>query len=171
FSHSGNKYVNQIAGQWELAGVVLFQSGPFLTVVANGADPSGTNFVNIIGAGRADINSGVSVVPTNQSIAQWINPAAFSIPANNIGRFGDSAVGSVVGPGTQAVSLSLLRNFKIKERVNFRLGAAASNAFNHPNYGTPGLTLGTSSFGIISSMQSPEGAGPRSLQMSGRITF
>jgi hypothetical protein len=171
FSHSGNKYVNQIAGQWELAGVVLFQSGPFLTVVANGADPSGTNFVNIIGAGRADINSGVSVVPTNQSIAQWINPAAFSIPANNIGRFGDSAVGSVVGPGTQAVSLSLFRTFKIREKAQFRFGAAASNAFNHPNYGVPGLTLGTSSYGIISSLQTADGAAPRSLQMSGRLTF
>ncbi len=171
FNNTGHKAVNLVTGGWELSGVLLFQTGPFLTVTASGADPSGTNFVNIQGNGRADIVSGASVVPSGQSIRQWINPAAFAIPANNIGRFGNSPVGSVVGPGTQAVSLSLLRTFKITESVKLRFGGAASNAFNHPNYGSPGLTLGTSSFGIISSLQTAEGAAPRSLQLSGRLTF
>jgi len=171
FNHTRYKALTAVTGGWELAGVLLFQSGPFMTVLANGADPSGTNFVNIIGNGRADIVSGEPVIPSNQSIRNWISTAAFAIPANNIGRFGNSAVGSVVGPGTQAVSLSLLRNFRIKERVTLRLGAAANNALNHPNYGTPGLTLGTSSFGVISSLQSAEGAAPRSLQLTGRLTF
>jgi hypothetical protein len=142
-----------------------------MTVLANGADPSGTNFENLQGNGRADIISGVSTIPTGQNINNWINTNAFAIPANNIGRFGDSPVGSVVGPGTQALSLSLLRTFKITEKVKMRLAAAATNAFNHPNYSSPGLTLGTSTFGIISSLQSAEGAGPRALQLSGRITF
>ncbi len=171
FSRTGNRYINQIAGGWELGGVLLFQTGPFLTVLANGADPSGTNFVNLIGNGRADIVAGTSVLPARQSIAQWINPSAFAIPANNIGRFGSSPVGAVVGPGTQAVSLSLFRSFKITEGSRLRVGVAAANALNHPNYGVPGLTLGTASFGTISSLQTAEGSGPRSLQLSGRITF
>ncbi len=171
FSHTGSRIVNQLAGNWELAGVLMFQTGPFLTVLANGADPSGTNFVNLIGNGRADIVSGTSVIPVTQTIRQWINPAAFAIPANNIGRFGSSPIGSVIGPGTQAVSMSLFRSFKFTEHVQARFGVAAANLFNHPNYGTPGLTLGTSTFGIISSQQSQEGSGPRSLQLSGRVTF
>jgi hypothetical protein len=77
----------------------------------------------------------------------------------------------VVGPGTDTVALSLFKNISIRERMKLRFGASAANLFNHPNYGTPGLTLGTSSFGIISSLQSAEGAGPRSLQMSGRLIF
>ena len=171
FGHTSNKVVNQLAGGWELAGVLLFQTGPFLTVLANGADPAGTNFPNLVGNGRADIVSGTSLYPANRSISQWINPAAFAIPANNIGRYGNSPVGSVVGPGTQAVSLSLFRTFSFTERVRLRLGMAAANAFNHPNYSTPGLTLGTASFGTITSLQSAEGAGPRSIQLSGRVTF
>lgn len=171
FGHTPYKAVNLVAGGWQLSGVMLFQTGPFLTVVASGADPSGTNFENIIGNGRADIVSGVSTAPSNQSIYNWINQAAFAIPINNIGRFGDSPVGSVVGPGTKSVSLSLFRTFKLTERVNMRLGAAATNIANHPNYGTPGLTLGTSTFGIISSLQTAEGAGPRAMQLTGRITF
>jgi hypothetical protein len=171
FNHTPYKALTAVTSGWELSGVLLFQSGPFLTVLANGADPSGTNFENIVGNGRADIVPGTSVIPTTQNIHAWITPAAFAIPANNIGRFGNSPVGSVIGPGTQAVSLSILRNFKITEKVRLRLGAAASNAFNHPNYGVPGLTLGTSTFGVISSLQTADASAPRSLQMTGRLTF
>jgi hypothetical protein len=171
FNHTPYKALTAVTSGWELSGVILFQSGPFLTVTANGADPSGTNFENLQGNGRADIVSGTSVIPANQSIYNWINTAAFAIPANNIGRFGDSPVGSVVGPGTKTAALSILRTFSIKERVKLRVSAAATNVTNHPNYGSPGTTLGTSSFGIISSMQTADGAGPRSLQMTGRITF
>jgi hypothetical protein len=174
-SHSGSRVLNQVAGGWEVAGVLTFQSGPFLTVLAPGADPSGTNFANSYdnstGAARADIVSGVSVLPENQTIRQWINPAAFAIPANNIGRFGDSQVGSVVGPGTQTVALSLYRSFRLKERLTLRLGASASNLFNHPNYGVPNLVLGTAPFGTIGSLQNAEGAGPRSIQLGGRVSF
>lgn len=171
FNHTPNKVLTAMVSGFELSGVLLFQSGPFLTVLANGADPSGTNFENIQGNGRADIISGAPVVPANQSIYNWINTAAFAIPANNIGRFGDSPVGAINGPGTKTAALSILRTFNIKEGVKLRVSAAATNVTNHPNYGNPGTTLGTSSFGIISSMQTADGAGPRSLQLSGRLTF
>ncbi len=171
FNHTPYKALTAVTGGWQLSGVFMAETGPFLTVLARGADPSGTNFVNIIGSGRADIVSGVSTIPTDQTIHDWINAAAFAIPANNIGRFGDSPVGSVVGPGTTALSLSLFRTFKLTERMNLRFGAAVTNATNHPNYGNPGTTLGTSSFGIISSMQTQEGGGPRAMQLTGRFTF
>jgi hypothetical protein len=169
--HSNNKFLNQIVSGWELSGVLTFQTGPFLTVLANGADPSGTNFENFQGNGRADITSGASLYPASRSIADWINPAAFTVPANNIGRFGDSAVGAVVGPGTQGVSASLYRAFAITERIRLRFGVSAANLFNHPNYGVPALTQGVSGFGSITSLQTAEGSGPRLIQLSGRLTF
>ena len=167
----GNKIVDQIVGGWQLAGVALFQTGPFMTVVAPGADPAGNNFPNLENSGRADIVSGAARYPADQSIRQWINPAAFAIPANNIGRAGNSAVGSVVGPGTQAVSLSLFKTFSITESIRLQLGAAASNAFNHPNYTTPNLNLGTAPFGTITNVQTQESGGPRSVQLTGRVIF
>jgi hypothetical protein len=158
-----------------LAGVLTFQTGPFLTVLVPGADPSGTNFANSYdnstGAARGDVVPGVSVVPANQSIHQWINAAAFTAPPNNIGRFGDDPVGNVIGPGMQTVNLSLYRTFRLKERLKLRLGGSASNLFNHPNYGSPNLTLGTAPFGTVSSLQAQEGAGPRGIQLGGRISF
>jgi hypothetical protein len=171
FGHGG-PLRSRIASGWQVAGVLLFQRGPFLTVTASGADPMGTNFPNLEGAGRADAVSGVPVKPANQSIQNWVNSAAFAIPANNIGRPGNSSIGSVIGLGTQAVSVSLFKTVKFTEAKSFQIGCAASNVFNHPNYGTPSLNLASpSSFGTTTSMQSQENGGPRSLQLTARIIF
>jgi hypothetical protein len=173
-SRTPNRLLNLALGGWEVAGVLLFQTGPFLSVTAPGTDPSGTNFDNSFNASgdpRADSVSGVNLYSSNKSIKQWVNPNAFAIPADNIGRFGSSAVGSVVGPGTQAIALSLYRSFKYKERASLRVGASATNLFNHPNYGVPNLQLGTNPFGTISSLQNAEGTGPRAIQLGGRLTF
>jgi hypothetical protein len=170
--NKANGVLDQIIGGWQLSGVMLFQTGPFLTVIAPGADPSGNNSENLSGAGRADIIPGVPLYPTNQSVNEWINPAAFAKPANNIGRAGDSPVGAVVGPGTQAVSLSLFKTFPIRENLRFQIGAAASNALNHPNYAAPSnLSIGTSGFGSITNVQSQENGGPRALMASARLSF
>jgi hypothetical protein len=172
FLNKANGLVDAVVGGWQLSGVMLFQTGPFLTVIAPGADPAGNNSENTSGAGRADIVPGVPLYPANQSVAEWINPAAFVKPASNIGRIGDSPVGAVVGPGTQAVSLSLFKSFSIREKARLQFGAAAANAFNHPNYAVPGnLSIGTSGFGSITNVQSQENGGPRSLMVTGRVTF
>jgi Carboxypeptidase regulatory-like domain/TonB dependent receptor-like, beta-barrel len=168
----GSRFADAIVGGWQLSGVMLFQTGPFLTVVAPGADPAGNNSENTSGAGRADIVSGVPLYPANQTIADWINPAAFVKPANNIGRIGNSSVGAVVGPGTQAVSLSLVKAFQLKERMRFQIGAAASNALNHPNYAAPSnLNVGTAGFSSITNVQTQEAGGPRSIQATARLSF
>jgi hypothetical protein len=56
---TSSSLVDRIVGGWELAGYLLYQSGPFLTVTVPGADPSGTGFPQITGNGRTDIVSGV----------------------------------------------------------------------------------------------------------------
>jgi hypothetical protein len=121
--------------------------------------------------GRADTVKGIDPYQ-GQSLNQWINPAAFSIPADNIGRFGDSLQGAVQGPATNAVSLSLLKRFSFTERIRAEIGAQVSNVTNHPNYTPPGnLTLGVPGFGQITGMQTAEGAGPRAIQLTARLTF
>jgi hypothetical protein len=172
FLNKANGFVDSVIGGWQLSGVVLFQTGPFLTIVAPGADPAGNNAENLTGAQRADIVPGVPLYPANQGVAEWINPAAFVKPANNIGRIGDSPVGAVVGPGTQAVSLSLFKTFSVLEKARLQFGVAAANALNHPNYAVPSnLSVGTSGFGSITNVQTQENGGPRSLMVTGRITF
>jgi hypothetical protein len=166
-----NKALDEIIGGWELAGVLLYQSGPFLTVTVPGADPSGTGFPLLIGNGRADIVSGVPLYAANQTPQQWLNPAAFAVPPNNIGRYPTAPVGNITGPGTQAISLSLTKAVKFTETVRLQIGGQAANLLNHVNYAPPNTTFNTASFGTISNVQSAEGAGPRQLQITARFTF
>jgi Carboxypeptidase regulatory-like domain/TonB dependent receptor len=167
-----NRFLDRLVGGWELAGVVLVQTGPFLTIIDNSADPSGTGAPLINGdGGRVDIVSGVSPYAASQSPAQWFNPAAFALPANNIGRFGNLAAGALTGPGTQSVSISLIKAFTFTERARMQVGAQAANLFNHANYAIPNTTFGTSPFGTITDVQSAEGAGPRALQLTARLIF
>jgi hypothetical protein len=171
FLNGSNRLVNSLVNGWELSGVLLFQTGPFMSVNTD-SDPCGCGYndFNATG-GRADTVSGVSTT-TGQSINQWINPAAFADPGNAIGRFGDASAGSVVGPGTEAVSLSLIKSLSVTERIKMRIGAQVGNAFNHPNFSVPNsLTVGVAGFGQITSLQTAEGAGPRDIQLTARINF
>ncbi len=168
---NSNSVLDKVVGGWELSGVALFQTGPFLTVSTLN-DPSGTGY-NLFSynGGRADTVKGANPY-AGQSLNLWINPAAFVDPSNAIGRFGDSQNGAVTGPGTQAVSLSLIKRIAFTERIRAEIGMQVSNAFNHPNYNPPGdLTLGDPSFGQVTSLQVAEGAGPRQIQLTGRLTF
>jgi hypothetical protein len=168
---NANPLVDLLIGGWRMAGVLVFQSGPFLTPTVAGADPSGTGFAQLVGPGRADTVRGVSVYPETQTLTRWLNPAAFAVPTNNIGRFGNASVGSIVGPGTQTVALSLIKSVRLAEATRLEFGAQAANIFNHPNYSPPNTSVNTAAFGSITSLQTAEGAGPRSIQLTGRITF
>ena len=68
--------------------------------------------------------------------------------------------------------MSLIKSIPIKESVRAQLGVQVANLFNHPNFATPGnLTVGVAGFGAITALQTAEGAGPRQIQLTGRITF
>lgn len=170
FLNGGNGVLDRIVGGWQLSGVLLFQTGPFMTVISPG-DPSGTGFDQLVGNSRADTVQGVNPY-AGQSIHQWINPAAFTVPPDNVGRFGNASVGDVTGPGTQSVSLSLIKTIRFSETTRFQIGGDAANLFNHPNYAAPNnLTLRTSGFASITALQTAEGAGPRVLQLTARFNF
>jgi len=174
FLSSSNGFVDRVLGGWEAAGVVVIQSGPFLTPYDTSADPAGTNQVNTTGFSRPDVVSGVSPYAhglTSPNGPLFLNVAAYTIPANNIGRFGNAAIGSVVGPGTQAVSLSLIKTIKFTEGFRLQFGAEVANLLNHRNYEPPNMTVDTSGFGTLTGLQTAEGAGPRAMQLTARLSF
>lgn len=169
--------VNGLVSGWEWGGVLTFESGPFLTPYQTTNDSAGTNIFATVGSDRADIVPGVPVYAhgTVGKYPLYLNAAAFAIPgvvANNpIGRFGDAAVGSVEGPGTSIVAMSLFKTIPVQEAVHLQFGISASNLFNHKNYEPPNMLVGSSGFGTITALQTAEGAGPRIVELTGRITF
>ena len=145
-------------------------------------DPANTNILSTVLAARPDQFAHVNPYATHRSTAQWLNPAAYSYtdltqyaagqPTGiGIGRFGNAPVGGITGPGTQNFSLSLNKTVKFTEHANFQLGLAAANVLNHRNYEPPSTAVDQASFGSITALQTAEGAGPRSLQLSGRLSF
>jgi hypothetical protein len=68
-----------------------------------------------------------------------------------------------------------------REHTTFAIGANAYNVFNHANFAPPGSVVGSSTFGVISSVAAPptspygsfQGAAvtQRVLVLHGRFTF
>jgi len=172
---------NALAGDWQLAGITVLQSGPFLTPFEQSVDPANTNILTTVGFARTDQLEGVPLYAAHRTTAQWLNPSAFpyqNLAANNgtanqigIGRFGNAPVGGVVGPGTANFSLSLMKNLSLRDQTGFRLSAEAANVFNHRNYEPPNMQADSAGFGSITGLQTAEGAGPRSLELTGRFSF
>jgi hypothetical protein len=101
----------------------------------------------------------------------WLNSAAYAVPKSNIGRYPNSPVGGITGPGTKALSLSLTKSINFTESVKFQIGAQAANLTNSVNYAPPNTTFNTAAFGTISGVQTAEGAGPRQMQITARLIF
>jgi hypothetical protein len=91
--------------------------------------------------------------PITSRLNDYFNTAAFARPANY--TMGDVApdIGSVRGVGENNVNLALGKFFPIHERLKVELRISAFNAFNHPTFIAPGYTLGSSSFGVVSTQR------------------
>ncbi|WP_420238487.1 TonB-dependent receptor domain-containing protein [Telmatobacter bradus] len=172
---------NAVLGGWQWGGVIVLQSGPFMTPYETTVDPANTNILTTVGQTRTDQDRSVSPYAAHRTTAQWLNPAAFPY-ANlqttdlngdtiGIGRFGNAPVGGVVGPGSQISSFSLSKTVPLTARSSFQLSVEAANALNHRNYEPPNMQADAAGFGTITALQQAEGAGPRSLELAGRITF
>ena len=117
------------------------------------------------------------VIISGNPLGPWIaNPSVFSDPGNAFGNLGRNAL---YGPGFANVDLSLIKNTKITERINWQFRADAFDLFNHPNYGMPGPQAGGASSlvfpsaGTISSTRFPTGdsGSARQLQFAMKLLF
>jgi len=169
--------LNRILGGWQLAGVAVFQSGPFLTPYQQSVDPANTNILTTVGEARPDQLTGMSLYAAHRTTSQWLNPNAFPYlnlqtpDGLGIGRFGNAPVGGLVGPGTANFSFSLLKSIALHEQTRLEISMEAANAFNHRNYEPPNMQVDSGGFGAITALQTAEGAGPRSLELTARVAF
>ncbi|MCC7339465.1 MAG: TonB-dependent receptor [Bryobacterales bacterium] len=166
----GRKFVQSglaewIAGGWSLSTFALLQTGPYFTPTFAGRDPAN------IGAssGRPDrIAEGSVSDPTN---GRWFDPSAFVIPATGIGRFGNSGVNILRGPGTQSMNLGLYKQFHLSERFRLRMEGTFTNLLNRANFAAPDAVLSSGSVGRINATQGLEGAGGRTTRVGLRLDF
>ncbi|HVZ83138.1 MAG TPA: carboxypeptidase regulatory-like domain-containing protein [Terracidiphilus sp.] len=88
-----------------------------------------------------------------------------------IGRFGNSQVGSVEGPGLINLSAGLSKTFSITERLKVKAEGTFTNVLNHTNLNDPNMNLSSSSFGLVSGTISSSLGGARTGQIAIRAEF
>ncbi|MBV9156576.1 MAG: TonB-dependent receptor, partial [Acidobacteriaceae bacterium] len=176
FGH-GRKFLNSpgivsaFLGGWEWANILTARSGlPVnVTLAAGYTAPDGNNS----SPQRPNVVPGVPLLPANQTIADWINPAAFSVPAP--GTFGNAGRNLVRGPDEWQLDTALVKNIPITERVHMSLRGEAFNVFNHPHYGVPAANFSNlTTFGRITSELNATGIGtgtPREIELALRLEF
>jgi len=170
-------FASAVAGNWELTTTALARTGFPVNVLLPSSyiAPDGAT-----GTERPDLVPGVSLTPSGgKSVAEWINPAAFSAPA---GEFGTAPRDLVRGPGTWQIDLSADKTFPLWEHGRLQFRSEFYNIFNHPQLGQPQSTFNpsnTTGFGsIITTVNlnvspiTPVGSGtPREMQFALRLDF
>jgi hypothetical protein len=192
----GKTYLNSrgiagsILGGWELSGLATARSGNPVNVILERSAASlldGLSLQNGSSFQRPNYVAGVSAVPANQSINNWINPLAFTVPAND--TWGNAGRNLIRGPRFMQLDMGLTRSFRITERFVADFRAEAFNVANRAQFGDPngdlgspvtdpktGITTGINpSFGRITTTVnngSATGSGtPREFQFSLRLKF
>jgi len=186
---TGRQWLNQgnaaskLAGGWQFNTIFTAQTGTPFDITApdrSYTDPGGNkaSYASCIGNpfnGATDTATGGGGYVGSGS-GFFINPAAFSIPAN--GQFGTCAPRTFHGPGLWDVDLSLFRQFAVTENKRFEFRVEFFNAFNHPNFANPDNNISDLAFGkVFSTIQPILGVGsggpgdPREIQFGLKFYF
>ena len=158
WGNNWNRGLDFVAGGWQLGGLYQHQSGAPL------------------GFGNRIFNGDLkSIVPSNdiRNVDQWFTPAALAgfetngarQLASNLRRL-SLRFSSVRGPNQDRWDFSLIKNFRITERVTTQFRAETFNALNHPNLYDPNTDPTSAAWGTITGQDTP-----RSWQMSLKITW
>jgi hypothetical protein len=151
YSHSQNRFLRQVLGNYSLSGTYIYES-PQLVTVQSGLDAN----LNFDSAGdRAIVNvngvpntgSGVYAIDRLGNRLDFGAPATVAYVAQNpnaqyiltgLGARSTSGRNTLPTRPIDDVDLAVKKAFSLSERWRLEVGAEAFNALNHPQY-TPGF--------------------------------
>jgi hypothetical protein len=122
-------FAKTLAGNWQLTTAALARTGFPVDVLLPGSylSPYGNS-----GTLRPNLVPGVSLTPPGgRTVAHWINPAAFAIPANNAGTllgFGNVPRNLLRGPGTWQVDAGVAKSFRSRKRLGWSFAQSSSTS-------------------------------------------
>jgi len=163
FGSSLSGFTGAIAKGWQMNGIGVWGKGlPFTplnvtNVAGNNPGSSGSDRPNQLRPAKI----------SNPSITHFFDTTAFA--AQTSGTLGSERRNSLYGPNFRHIDLSLFKNFAIYERLNLQFRAEAFNVLNMANFANPNLTLGTASFGTITSLNN--NYNPRLIQFALKLDF
>jgi hypothetical protein len=146
-----------LLGNWQFSAVIVRQAGPPLL------------WGNIIFQGDPDR---IALPKGERTVDRWFNvDAGFNRIANqalsqNI-RFFPRYLASVQRDGQARWDVSVVKTFRIAERLSYRMRIQCFNIMNHPNFAGPNTTPTNAQFGTVTGTQSIG----RSFQLAGTLSF
>ncbi|MBS1796398.1 MAG: carboxypeptidase regulatory-like domain-containing protein [Acidobacteria bacterium] len=163
---ANNKVVDYIVGGWQLSGSVVWMTGRPFTVY------SGSNTISNIVQATADCSGcpralGQLVLESGRNF--WFDTAArgrFSVPA--AGALGNTGRNYFITPIYFQTDASLLKKFKITERINVDFRVDARNLTNNPSFDLPTALITSSIFGRINDSVTNTA---RRIQFSAKVNF
>jgi len=162
----GGGKLNSLVSGWEVNGIYTAESGTplFLTTASNQT--------NSFGGNSRPNNNGQSAAISGDAhtrLNQWFDTSVFSQPPAF--TFGNTArtLPDVRDHGTNNLDAGFIKNnrFLRDGRLNLQLRGEFFNVFNRVRFGDPGLALGTSQFGVITSQANS----PRRIQFALKLLF
>jgi hypothetical protein len=164
---NANRFVDGTLGGWQFGGIATWQGGFPLSASC----ASNSTYQNTDTPCRADA-TGISPELSNATPGEWFNPAAFVSRLNFVAgvgpyTFGNSGRNVIIGPGIIELDASLQKSFKITERVHVDFRSEFFNIPNHPILGSPGTTVGSATYGVISGTALPS----REIQFALKLRF
>ncbi|HUK17405.1 MAG TPA: TonB-dependent receptor [Bryobacteraceae bacterium] len=166
FTHM-NPVLDAIIGGWQANGIYTFRTGVPSTATLSSALAS--QEVNTGGSDRPNQIAQTALPSGQRSLLQYFNTAAFAaLPAASY-TFGNAGRDTIRGPSFSNLDCSMFKNFRIKERYRLQVRGEFFNVANHPNYGNPGASFGTATFGTITSLAG--NANMRQVQLGAKILF
>jgi outer membrane receptor protein involved in Fe transport len=159
---------NRLVEGWQFAVVSQAQSGNPLTAYLGG--------VSGLFAGATVRPNVTGPIGITGNPAQWFtDKTVFALQCTGTPPCspGNEGRNMFVGPDFVDTDISLIKATKITERIGSEFRAEAFDIFNHPSFGDPNLTVGSSSFGVITSTRFPTGdfGSSRQLQFALKLTF
>lgn len=175
-----NPILRGIAGDWQLSGTFIAESGfPFTVYTSAAFQPVITNgVVTGLATGSGDYNgdgynydwpnipsSGYSQPTSRKAFLTGLFPASsFGIP--QLGTEGNEQRNRYNGPGLLDWDAALMKNYSVLERVKLQLRFEFYNVINHPNLNGVVSDLSSASFG-----RSTSTLVPRYLQIGAKLQF
>jgi hypothetical protein len=158
--------LDHIIGGWQMAGTVLWMSGRPFTVY------SGINTLSNVVQSTANCNGctrniGSLVLEGGRNF--WFDAddrSKFSQPAT--GSIGNTGRNFFLAPNYFQWDSSLLKRFRISERVGFDLRVDARNVLNNPSFDNPTAVFTSTIFGRINDSVTNNA---RRIQVSGKLSF
>jgi hypothetical protein len=140
FAHDFGGFANGMVSGWSVSSIITAQTGfPFTPQLSYNPSNSGDTRNPV----RPFLNPNFSGPVVLGKPAQWFNPDAFIAPPATSGFYGNVGRDTYIGPGLANWDFSVLKDSKLRERLNLQFRAEIFNLLNRANFNTPNLIVFT----------------------------